>query len=374
MKQVEKHLADHPDDASAWNAKAVLQAEQEKFGPALRSLDRAIGIDPEFAAAHSNRGRVLLALGPEKAGEAILSIEKAIELNPTDLTLVRDRAACLRHLGRPEEELACYKKISEEMPNEWGVWFRMGDIELELGRFRSAIQWYDRALELEKNLAAAYIHRAIALAMLDRFKEAVKSGTTATKLEPKSVQAWLILGDVNIRAKRFKSAMKALERASELDPTDSSIDNTMGMVCYNEGRLEDAIRFLRRAVTKERNNATALRNLGLILMELEEWHDASRAFEQLTSFLKDDPDVFDAKATASAHLDDYCSAHSDWEKARKLYKNSGDEREAERVTLLGRAARINCARQKKAVKAEKEREKATRRFSDRHELRRKKSS
>ena len=329
LEEVEKHLASHPNDASAWNAKAVLQAQEEEFGPALRSLDRAISLDPDFAAAHSNRGRVLLALGPSKAAEALKSFERALELESGNLVVVRDKAACLRLLGRSEEELACYKQLSEFIPNEWSVWFRMADIELELGRFRSALQKYDRALELQKDLVPAYIHRAIALAMLDRFKEAIKSAEAATKLEPKNVQAWLILGDVNIRAQKHKSAMKALNRASELDPSDSSIENTMGMVSYNDGKLDEAIMYLHRAIGKSRKNTTALRNLGLILMEMEEWQEAADVFDQLTSLVKDDPDIYDAQATALARLDDFCSAHRAWERARKLYKKRDDEQEAE---------------------------------------------
>jgi Flp pilus assembly protein TadD len=208
--------------------------------------------------------------------------------------------------------------------------------------------------------------------MLDRFKEAIKSAKKATKLDPKNVQAWLILGDVNIRAGKSKAAMKALTRASELDPTDSTIENTMGMVSYKDGDLDDAVAHLRRSIQKDSKNSIALRNLGLILMELEEWQEAVDTLERFTKLVKDDPDMYDALATAQARLDDFCSAKSAWAKARKLYKKSDQEQEAERVAILGRAARANCSRQKKALKAEKEREKVTRRFSDRHRLREKK--
>ncbi|MHA2351804.1 MAG: tetratricopeptide repeat protein [Candidatus Thorarchaeota archaeon] len=67
MRTVDKHLEANPDDASAWNAKGVFHAQKREFGEALRSLDRALQLDPNLAPAHTNRGRVLLALGPEKA-------------------------------------------------------------------------------------------------------------------------------------------------------------------------------------------------------------------------------------------------------------------------------------------------------------------
>lgn len=372
LKAIEAHLAANPNDASAWNVRGVIEAQQEQFGDALRSFDQALSIDPNMGPAHSNRGRVLLALGPEKATEALKSFSRALELSPDDVRTLRDKAMSLRALGRSSEELECYTQISELAKSEWSVWLRKGDIELELGQFQSALESFEKALAIKGDLVPALIHRAIALALLDRFDEALKSAKKATKMEPKNIEAWLILGDVNIRAEKYKAALKALDTASGIDPTDASIENTIGMVYYKQGQLNDSIKHLRLAIGRKRKYPTALRNLGLILMELEEWNEALEPLEALASLVKNDPDIFDALATTYARLDDFCPAYDAWEKARKLYKKRGDNDEAERVTALGRASRINCSRQKKAIKAEREREKMTRRFTDRHELRRKK--
>ena len=53
-------------------------------------------------------------------------------------------------------------------------------------------------------------------------------------------------------------------------------------------------------------------------------------------------------------------------------KGEFDKKEAERVTVLHRAARINCNRMRKAAKAAREQEKLTRTFASRHEGKRKK--
>ena len=372
IREVDKHLEAHPNDASAWNAKGVFHAQKREFGEALRSLDRALQIDPDLAPAHTNRGRVLLVLGPDKATDALRSFDSALKLTPDDVQILHDKASALHTLGRVDEELACIRRISDLAPKEWGVWVRIGDIELELGRFRPAVESYDTAIELKEDLVPAYVRRAIALGMLQRWKEALKSAETATKLAPDNAEAWLIRGDVNLRAGKHNAAMKALKKASELDPEDAAVENTMGMVAYKDGKLQDAVKHLRRAIIRKKEYPTALRNLGLILMELEDWADAARAFESYTSYVRDDPDMFDAKATAYARLEDFCSASDAWEHARKLYKTANNDAEADRVTALGRAARINCKRQTKAAKEQREQDKLTRRFADRHETRRKK--
>jgi len=372
LASVEAHLRENPEDASAWNVKGVIHAQRKEFGEALRCLDQALQIDSELAAAHSNRGRVLLTLGPEKANEALKSFDRALTFQPEEIDILRDKALALRALNRPKEELQIYKKMSGLSTDEWGIWLRLGDLQLEIGDIKGAIASYDDALKLKDDLVPAFIRRAIALAIEGQFDDALKSAERATKLDSENPEAWLIRGDVNLRAGKHKAAMKSLKKASELDPTDASVENTMGMVSYKDGRLSDAVKHLRRAIIRRKKYPTAMRNLGLILMEQENWEEASKVLTNLTSLVKNDPDAFDALATTFARLDDFCSAEEAWDKARKLYKKTGKKKEAERVSTLGRAARINCNRMRKAVKAAREQEKLTRTFASRHEGKKKK--
>jgi tetratricopeptide (TPR) repeat protein len=367
LASIEAHLQENPQDAAAWNIKGVLLAQSKEFGEALRCLDQAIQIDSKLAAAHLNRGRVLLTLGRDKAGDALKSFNRALKLKPDDIETMRDKALALRVLKRVDGELAIYKRLSELAQDESSVWLRLGDLHLEKGSMSDAISSYDTALKLDENLVQAYIRRAMALALEGQLDDALKSAKTATKMDPENHEAWLIRGDVNLRAGKHRSAMKSLKKASEIDPTDASVENTMGMVAYKDGKLSDAAKHLRRAIIRKKKYPTALRNLGLIYMEMEEWENAIQTLEQLTSIVKKDPDAFDALATSYARLDDFCSAEEAWEKARKLYKKVGEKKEAERVTTLHRAARINCHRIRKAEKAAREQEKMTRSFASRHE-------
>ena len=367
LASVEAHLRENPLDASAWNVKGVFHAQRKEFGEALRCFDQALQIDSELAPAHSNRGRVLLTLGPEKAGEALKSFDKALKLKPDEIDTLRDKALALRALNRAKDEIEIYKQMSQLSKEEWGIWLRLGDLYLEIGNIKGAISSYENALKIKDDLVPAYVRRAIALALDGQIDSALKSAETATKLDPENHEAWLIRGDVNLRAEKHKAAMKSLKKASELDPTDASVENTMGMVSYKEGQLSDAVKHLRRAIIRRKNYPTAIRNLGLILMEQENWEEANKVLTNLTQLVKNDPDAFDALATTFARLDDFCGAEEAWENARKLYKKIGEKKESERVTVLHRAARINCNRMKKATKAAREQEKMTRTFSSRHE-------
>ena len=361
LKSVEKHLEAYPDDAFAWNVKGVLLAQLEQFGDALRCFDRAILLNSEILEAHANRGRVLLALGPDKASKALKSFENALAINSDDISALQGKASALHALGRTKEELDCYVKIVEARPDDASAWIRLADIEFGLKRFKKAVTRYDRALALNSESPVALIHRAISLAMIEDWKEAIKSADAATKLVPDDAEAWRTLGDVSFRAGRHKAALKALRKAAEIDPENASIRNTMGMIAYRDGQLKDAVKHFKAALIRNKRHISALRNLGFIYMEQENWAEAAKVWERLTALVKNDPDIYDIQATSYARLDNFCGASESWEKARKLYKKKGNKKDASRVTELGRAARINCARQKKAARAEREHEKATRR-------------
>ncbi|MHA1484337.1 MAG: TPR domain-containing protein [Candidatus Thorarchaeota archaeon] len=372
LQEVDAHLEANPDDASAWNTKGVLLAKMESFGNALRSFDRAIRLNPDLIEAHVNRGRVLLALSPDKAHEALKSLDYALRIEPENGMALFDKASALRVLGRTKEEMACYKTLAKLNPKEWRIWMRMGDITLEAGEFSSAIGNYDNALQLDQNLVPALIHRAIALSMMEKWKEAIKSVQAATKLAPDDIETWKILGDVNLRAGKYKSAVKALKKAAQIDPHDASIENTLGMVSYRSGSPRDAIKHFKRATIRKKDHLSAWRNLGFMNMELEDWEEASAAWNRVTTLSKRDPDIFDAQAVTYARLGDFCSAFDAWDRARKFYRKQGNDKEVERVGNLGRAARINCARQKKAAKTQREKEKSARRFDDQLGARRRK--
>ncbi len=372
LASIEQLLQSNPSDATAWNIKGVLLARMNDFGTALRAFDTAIRLNPELAEAHTNRGRVLLALGANRAEESLRSFNRALELSPGNPEALRDKAVALHALGRSAEELDCVRTLSEQISDEPSIWLRRGDLETELGKFEDAVRSFDRALQIDPHLVAALMHRAIALAMVERWKDAIKSAEAATEIAPDSIEAWRVLADVEIRAERHKQAMRALERAAKLAPDDASIYNTMGMVSYKAGHPHEAIKHFRRATTIDRRHISALKNLGIIYMELEQWSEAAQVLSRLTSFYTQDPEIWDIQAVAYARLKDFCAAAKAWENARRLYRKRGDDKEGERVQALGRAARINCSRQKKAWREKREQERATTSFSDRFELRRRK--
>ncbi|MCF2135912.1 MAG: tetratricopeptide repeat protein [Candidatus Thorarchaeota archaeon] len=372
LRSIEAHLKDNPDDAEAWNAKGVVLAQMESYGEALRSLDRAIRLDPHLAPAHLNRGIVLLSLGPHKAKDALHAFNKALEITPGNVRVLQFKAATLKTLGRPVEELECLQEIAKSVDDDEHLYLRMGDALVELGRAKESISDYDHSLEIKPDFVPALVRRAIALSLLERWNDALASAKRATELAPDDPETWRVLGEINLRAERYRPAAKALKRAAKLKPEDASIENALGTVAYKSGDLKEAVIHFRRAVDLNSRYKLALMNLALSFMGLKEYDKARKTWMRLVKLEKNWPEVWDAYATTCVEIGRFCEAYDAWEHAIRLFKQKGRKDEVERIAPIARAVRISCGKIKRADRKRREKEKMTRTFSDRFELRRKK--
>ena len=70
----------------------------------------------------------------------------------------------------------------------------LGTLYAKTDRPQEAWAQYERALELEPNLALLHSSEAAALAMLGRWEEAEKAARHALQLDPKSIEAHYMLG------------------------------------------------------------------------------------------------------------------------------------------------------------------------------------
>jgi tetratricopeptide (TPR) repeat protein len=70
----------------------------------------------------------------------------------------------------------------------------LGAIYAKTGRPEEALEQYERALELEPNLALLYSNKAAALVMLSRWDEAEQAGRRAVQLDPGSIDGNYMLG------------------------------------------------------------------------------------------------------------------------------------------------------------------------------------
>lgn len=96
LPQFRAAAAAAPDDAGlAYNC-SVAESEVQMFEPALRSLERALALDPTLAQAHANRGLILGRLGRQV--ESVAAFVRAGALAPTEYRYGSSRLLALHYV------------------------------------------------------------------------------------------------------------------------------------------------------------------------------------------------------------------------------------------------------------------------------------
>jgi len=100
-----------PQDAAAWSNKGKTLFSLGRHQKAIDCYNKALEIDPRYVAAWSNKGGILLLLGRHQ--EAIDCCNKALEINPRDAAAWYDKALAEERLGRTQEAVRSYRRFIE---------------------------------------------------------------------------------------------------------------------------------------------------------------------------------------------------------------------------------------------------------------------
>ncbi len=151
---------------------------------AIKSFDRAIAIDPNFADAHGNRANILF--DADLSEEALKGFNKALSLKPDSPIELTNRGVLLQELGRHAEALTDYEKALTLTPDAPNILLNKGNALSMLGRFAEAEAVYDAVLKRSPKDSVAHEHKGLAVKHQGRFDEAQTLLEKAIELDPKN--------------------------------------------------------------------------------------------------------------------------------------------------------------------------------------------
>lgn len=171
IKLMDEALRLKPDFADALSMGGYMLSECGKPDAALRFYRRALELDASLVVAHVNSGKLLFAAG--RFAEALDSFTVATALAPHDPDAWCSRAGALRELGCLEESVEAAERALELRHDFPEAAINLGNALLKLDRSEEALQAYLRASAAAPGLAQASLGQALALRSLGRFSEAM---------------------------------------------------------------------------------------------------------------------------------------------------------------------------------------------------------
>ncbi len=234
-----------PDYAAAWAGLARTYSSQT--GPGLRPIDegyelareaanRALAIDPEFAEAHSELGRIAMLYDGDLAAAA-RHLKRAFALDPTNADIITTAAILAVSLGRLDEAIALYEYAVAHDPVDPNGHSRLGSVYLWAGR-------------------------------LD---EAIASAHTALRLSPGRIVTQYVIGVALLRSGEPEAALAAMQQESS-----GWRRNGLAQAYYALGRTAESDAALAELIQKDEQ--VAAYNIAYVLAYRGE---ADRAFEWL---------------------------------------------------------------------------------------------
>lgn len=155
--------------------------------------------------------------------------------------------------NRPAQEaITKLAKINTALPDKYYVNFYLGSCHLTIGEPQKALEFFNRALELnptEQDIPSIYSYTGVALREMGRYREALDVLELGEKLDQERTDIYNSMGFCYFKLKDHKAAIENFEKVIHLDPS-SAIDYANIAVNYRElGEKRKAIRYYQLALT-----------------------------------------------------------------------------------------------------------------------------
>lgn len=183
-----------PDFALALSDLGRLHFLNGDVEEALSLFDRAIAASPELPQAHHNLGTVLLAQG--KAEEAESHFRRAIEEWPDFAEARYGLGEVLEARSESGAALGHFRRAVSAKPDFALAHFRIGNLLARTNDADAAVHHYDAAIAAEPEFGPALFNRAAVLARRGNIEKAKQSLEQLLKIEPDHREAQELLSRI----------------------------------------------------------------------------------------------------------------------------------------------------------------------------------
>jgi len=289
LEQLERTLADDPDDTSTLFAAAQLAAEVKRPEKARQWITRWLDQLTE-AGPERNPGLLLLARLAQDQGQLEQALQwlEQVSSGAGQFDALLHRAVLLGRLKRGDEGRVVLQSIAPATAQERTRVIQVSaELLREEGRTLEAFAVIDAGLSAQPDDPQLLYDRAMLAERLDRLERMESDLRRLIALRPNHAHAYNALGYTFAeRNLRLTEARQLIERAVELAPQDPQILDSMGWIEFRQGKLEAALSWLQKAWAI-RPDAEVGAHLGEVLWRLGRFDEARQIWREA---LGQDPD------------------------------------------------------------------------------------
>ncbi len=232
---------------------------------AIRLLEQALELDPDFAPAMAELSKVYVYLGiAGRMSREIaypLAKEYALKANAIDKNL-------------PESHLA--------LANNY--------LFLERDR-EKARKHVNEAIKLNPSFAGAYQFKSVLALASRKSKEAIAAAKLSLRLDPLSTPSSLMIAFVYSGMNEIEKAFQQVEKMQEIDPNYQEALNLKGLLYLEKKEYKKAIAVFEEAGKIHGNESDTLSGLGMIYARMGDMESARKYLNRLLDLQKEKPGI-----------------------------------------------------------------------------------
>jgi tetratricopeptide (TPR) repeat protein len=164
--------------------------------------------------------------------------------------------------------------------------YSQGVAQLSRDDYARAVQFFERATELDANYPEAWYQAGFCYGLLNRHQDALKASRQAAKLRPDWAEAYVNIGASSYALGQYKDAVDAYRLALRLEDS-ADTQYSLGLTFSKMNRTDEEILAYRRSIILKPDHANALERLGAAYFKQKRYSDAAAAYEQLKTYKPD---------------------------------------------------------------------------------------
>jgi len=233
----------------------TLEEDRADFGPPVRLLEQALGLDPDAAYIYNALGIAHLRQG--EFHKAAWAFRDAIRLAPSWIYPRHNLGLTYEERGAYEAAQEVFRGAIALAPDYSYLHYSLGRLLHGLGERGPAENEYRKALALDSQLAEAHVALGVLRAADDKPQQAQREYEQAIRLAPDLMPAWHNLGLLHLRQGRVKDAIKTWQDGLKRKPNYIPSRLSLAAAYRAEGDFESAIAQYEQVLNMRRQYAGA---------------------------------------------------------------------------------------------------------------------
>ena len=210
--------------------------------------------------------------------EGMKTYRKGLEIAPTDAMLRLNLIASLRNAEKYEDAAAEYEVLSEQDPDDFGIYRELGELYLQIGNQAKAKSVYQKMIERDPKNPSTHIILAEIYAGHEWVEDAVGQYEQALTLAPKNLDFIEYFGDFYFRQGDREKALETWNRMVVGELNTAQNYNQLSQLLNAKKFKTEAVAATRRAVELMPDEYRYREALAEQLMENNEYEDALKEF------------------------------------------------------------------------------------------------